>query len=356
MAVSVDDLYGDDALVDGLRRRDHRAFGLLVERFSPKIRRWAARFLGDAADLEDVVQDVLLASWAAGARLYPGTVLTPWLITITRNECRKRARSRWRRPSDPVGLLPENDGRPPREDPADALDVRAALGALPEREAAILRLVYSEGRPLEEAARVLAVSTEAAKSLAARARRRFRERFGSWFRVVGAAVVLRGAWRIPARPPRGSGVTAIVLGSALSLAVTGAGGQGPGRDARERPSVARRKAAPRVPLRDGAGGGAWAGVTLVARPVPVAARGPDQPRPQLEGPAPAGKGSHGRAWGRRSGSPRGTGPTRASGRGKRVGPGKHAHAWRKSHAAGPARKGKGSHPARGARRGARGSR
>lgn len=186
-----DEPEGDEPLVAGLRRSDEEAFELLVRRYAPRIRRWIACHVHDPAEVEDLTQEVLLSAWRAGPRLRSDTVLPAWLKTIAVNACRKRARRSLRKPAVPAGLTPD---RTPSHDPpdvAESLDVASALRQLPEREGRVLRLLYRDELSIRQAAAALDVSADAAKSLAARARRRFRSRFTTWFgRAAGGAVVV----------------------------------------------------------------------------------------------------------------------------------------------------------------------
>jgi hypothetical protein len=85
--------------------------------------------------------------------------------------------------------------------------------------------LYGEDVSLPEAARQLNVSSEAAKSLAARARRRFKDRFHHWFKAMaGVALPLQ---RLAESIPTRGGMTAAVAAAALTVTLAGAGGPAP---------------------------------------------------------------------------------------------------------------------------------
>src|SRR5437867_3549285 len=94
-------------LVARLRERDAEAFDEFVEAYRPRIRRWAGRMVNDPTEIDDIAQEVLLASWRTAQNLREDTVLAPWLKTITDNACRIRARTRQRKPAVPSGLIPD---------------------------------------------------------------------------------------------------------------------------------------------------------------------------------------------------------------------------------------------------------
>lgn len=214
----------DLELIDGLRSRDERAFDMLVEDYLPRIRRWVRASVDDPAEIDDVVQDVLLAVWRAAPALREDSVLAPWLKAITTNACRKRVRTLARRPAMPVGVLPDRPSE--TADPVDRITLEAALARMPHREAGILKMLYADDLPLPEAARRLAVSSEAAKSLAARARRRFRSSFRAWYQGMAGFAVLpvrRLLAVLEPLAPVGGAPAAGVVAAATTVAIVFAG-------------------------------------------------------------------------------------------------------------------------------------
>lgn len=234
-------------LVALLRVGDAEAFDHFVGTYAPRIRRWAGRMVADPADIEDITQEVLFASWRTAQNLRDDTVLAPWLKTITDNACRMRARRMSRKPSIPTGLAPEGGRHTEPVDVAQTVAVEAALAMMPVREADILRLLYADDRSLEDAARILCVSPDAAKSLAARARRRFRAHFEAWFRGLGAFVYSAG--RLFDVAERGTsdavkaGVAAVVAAATVASV---AGPPAPPAASAERPRATAAASKPRA--------------------------------------------------------------------------------------------------------------
>lgn len=102
--------------------------------------------------------------------------MTTWLHRIVVNACLDRVR---RRAARPVVALPADPAAGPADpaDPADpiaaadtAMDVRAALAALPVDQRLAVVLVDIEGLPVAEAAAVLDVPEGTVKSRCARGR------------------------------------------------------------------------------------------------------------------------------------------------------------------------------------------
>ncbi|MCC6559151.1 MAG: RNA polymerase sigma factor, partial [Polyangiaceae bacterium] len=82
----------DAALVDGLRRRDPRAFDAVYARFHPRLWSFLVRLAGRRDVAEDLVQDTWLLVAKHAGRLEDGTDLAAWLFTVARNRYRS-----WRR-------------------------------------------------------------------------------------------------------------------------------------------------------------------------------------------------------------------------------------------------------------------
>lgn len=169
---------------------DETAFRNLVERHQQLVIGTVARMI-NAADAEDVSQQVFLNVWRSASRWrpQPQAKFTTWLMTITKrlvfNESRRRSRSR---------LIPhtrEEGGFPEHPDPSlgpDAqileselrLAVEMAMSSLPEKERLAVILRRHEEMPYEEIAIVLGVSLSSVKSLLFRARTTLKEKLAPY--------------------------------------------------------------------------------------------------------------------------------------------------------------------------------
>jgi len=150
--------------------------------------------LRDVHDAEDAAQQVFLSAHKAllcGARVrdHGG-----WLATIARNECRGRIAAGMRSPlpagEKELAAIPSPVDEQARHD--QAVELRAALAALPERqrEAVVLRYLY--GLRYGEVATALGLSRPATEALLFRARRGLRGRLRP---VVGTVLVVPLALR-----------------------------------------------------------------------------------------------------------------------------------------------------------------
>ncbi|MFO1017130.1 MAG: RNA polymerase sigma factor [Hyphomonadaceae bacterium] len=154
---------------------DQRAAEALVRRHLPRMVGLARRMLSDAAEAEDVAQEVFLRVWREAPRWQPGAAkFETWMHRVALNLCYDRLRRR-REKSDPDAGLLVADPAPLASEAwfsaQRAAKVQAALSELPERQRAAIALVHFQEHSNIEAAEMLEVSVEALESLLARGRR-----------------------------------------------------------------------------------------------------------------------------------------------------------------------------------------
>jgi len=176
------DLTHSDPDIDDVRRigaGDASAAAALVRRRSPKILALSRRMLNDAAEAEDVTQEVFLRVWTHAANWRPGGAkFETWLHRVAVNLCLDRLR---RRRETPAGdALPDRPDESPDAEQSMWADqraarVRLAIDALPERQRAAIELCSFQEVTNIEAAAALEVSVDALESLLARARRSLRD-------------------------------------------------------------------------------------------------------------------------------------------------------------------------------------
>ena len=187
-----------------VRAGDRQAFGELVECHQPRVVGTVARMLGgDAAEAEDIGQQVFLRVWKSAPRYEPSAKFTTWLYTITRNLVFNELRRRKNRPQ----LSPISDSSPTQDSAAgrgredgsalwedavapapdatllqselqEAID--RAIASLPETQRLALVLRRYEELSYEEIGEVLHLSVPAVKSLLFRARVLLREKLARY--------------------------------------------------------------------------------------------------------------------------------------------------------------------------------
>lgn len=155
----------------------------LIDRHGRGLRLFAARYLGNAEDAEDVVQDVFVAVWKHAGRFKPdkGRAAT-WLYRIAANRCIDLRR--WRRFRTFVGLGDVEDALPAEQPDAVAgigarqelAIVRSGLAELPERQRMALLLRTVADLDVPAIAQVMGSTSGSVEQLLVRARRSLRER------------------------------------------------------------------------------------------------------------------------------------------------------------------------------------
>lgn len=166
---------GDAQLIARVSAGDHAAWETIDRRHRRRLRRYAASLSRPGiADPDDVAQDVLLRAHQA---LRSGTVperLDAWLLQMTRNAVIDAARARTRRPESPLDTAPE----PATTDLPETIVLRREhlrrtvddIAQLPDAQRAALLGCAVDGRPADEVADELGVSTPAVHMAVRRAR------------------------------------------------------------------------------------------------------------------------------------------------------------------------------------------
>lgn len=174
-----DDALG--ALMKKAQDGDRAAYRDLLRDIVPILRRRLRRrfpFLA-AQDLEDLVQDILLAVHAVRATYDPARPFLPWLLAIARNRTADMARRYARRSAREVAVdvYPETscEDETNREDAyGDAEALQQAVKALPQAQRIAIELLKLRELSLKEAAGLSGMSVTALKVATHRATRSLR--------------------------------------------------------------------------------------------------------------------------------------------------------------------------------------
>jgi RNA polymerase sigma factor (sigma-70 family) len=135
------------ASLDGDANAHRQLLGALV----PVLRGYFGRRTGDAAQIEDLVQETLIAVHTRRASYDPARPFGPWLFAVARY----KLVDAWRRRRDTVALdgLEEMFGDGGFEDEIGAkLDVAGLLGTLPPKQATAIRATKIEGLSIADVA------------------------------------------------------------------------------------------------------------------------------------------------------------------------------------------------------------
>ncbi|MBS0244974.1 MAG: sigma-70 family RNA polymerase sigma factor [Proteobacteria bacterium] len=149
---------------------DRPAYSLLLRDLTGRLRRIVRSqrsFLGDA-DIEDVVQDVLLSVHTARASWDPGRPFLPWLFAIIRNRLADTARQYARQKKHEVELdldvtFLADDTNGPLDAYGDPDALRAAIERLPAAQRTAIEMLKLKQWSLKDAAAASGSSISALK-------------------------------------------------------------------------------------------------------------------------------------------------------------------------------------------------
>lgn len=171
----------ESGIIERAQAGDQDAFGVLVGRYAPMVRRLTRAVLGHAADADDAAQDAFFSAWQALDRFDRAQRFGPWLARIAVNAARDLVRRRRVRVTEPLPLDQADTGpRPDRtaERRMQRERLGAALAALPERQRLVVALFEVEGYAHAEIARMLELPEGTVRSDLFHAKRRLRAQLG----------------------------------------------------------------------------------------------------------------------------------------------------------------------------------
>jgi RNA polymerase sigma-70 factor (ECF subfamily) len=173
----------DEVLAAQAKQGDRQAFDALVGRHKSGLYRIVRRYVGDADDAYDILQDAWISVWESLGRYDPSRSFLAWVRVITINKCRDFSRRRrFRRlildafAAEPVTetVSPEHDD-PHAAAARDELRLQQlaeAIARLPPTYKEPLVLTTSGGLTQEAAAEVLKTTTKAIEMRLRRARKK----------------------------------------------------------------------------------------------------------------------------------------------------------------------------------------
>jgi RNA polymerase sigma-70 factor (ECF subfamily) len=169
------------ALMKAAQDGDRAAYRELLSEIVPVLRRRLKRrfpFL-PRQDMEDLLQDILLAVHAVRATYDPTRPFLPWLVAIARNRTADMARRYARRSAREVAVdtYPETSGEDETnrgDGYGDAEALQQAVKSLPQGQRVAIELLKFRELSLKEAATVSGMSVTALKVATHRATRALR--------------------------------------------------------------------------------------------------------------------------------------------------------------------------------------
>lgn len=176
----------DRWLIGKVRAGDRGAYEELVRRHRDRIYRIALRMLGNAADADDVAQEVVIQLWTAlagftGSGFTGGAAFTTWLYRVVVNRCLNHRRGQ--RFHQEISVADHPPAASPEQRVLAGEELRAglrAISALPEDQRVPLVLIQLEGLSYREAATVTKTTEATVRGRLARARATLMSEMKDW--------------------------------------------------------------------------------------------------------------------------------------------------------------------------------
>ena len=165
-------MLSDEDLMTAASKGDIKAFEEIVRRYQASVWRVAVRFIGDAADAQDIVQTVFLKILESAPRYRNISLFKTYLFRIVNTTCIDFSRKK--RPDIVKDLSEIHDGSPPAMDDMIVHQrkkaVRDAIETLSLRYRSVIVLRYDAELSIRDIAAILKITEKAAERLLAHAR------------------------------------------------------------------------------------------------------------------------------------------------------------------------------------------
>lgn len=149
---------------------DRNAFGQLVDEYREPLCRFLLNLTGDASLTDDIAQEAFLKAWVS-IRSFKGIAkFKTWLFKIAYNEFVSYKRRYREELTDGLEQAAEDIANESGTDLS--MDLREAIGRLPEKERAVVLLFYLEGLPIKKVVEISGFPEGTVKVYLLRARKR----------------------------------------------------------------------------------------------------------------------------------------------------------------------------------------
>ena len=147
----------------GDRAAYERCLREIAQAMRPLVRRGLLRSGGNAADAEDVVQEILIAVHLKHRTWDETRPFAPWLAAIARYKTVDALRRRGYRTELPIEDFAETLAAAESEPAAGEREVARSLDTLPERQREVVHTIAVEGASIAQTARQLRISEGAVR-------------------------------------------------------------------------------------------------------------------------------------------------------------------------------------------------
>jgi RNA polymerase sigma-70 factor (ECF subfamily) len=162
----------DRELIQAVLAGEKTGYEKLYDRYGPLVRAICYDTTRNLTDAQDLAQDVFMRAYENLGRLRDRDIFGKWIVGIARFRCKEWRRQRSQGRDKHVGLddtelaiaNPSNDDR--------IEQLREMITTLPERERLALHTFYLQGKPADNARRVIGLSRSGFYRVLERARKR----------------------------------------------------------------------------------------------------------------------------------------------------------------------------------------
>ena len=159
---------------------ERQQFEIEAKRMRPALLRLASRYMEDADEAEDVIQDVLLKLWFLREKLDRYRSVDALAMVITKHLCINQLRTRRMETVElqqdmQIAGSETTDQR--LLEAEETREVLRVISTLPNLQQAVLRMKHIEGFEVEEIARLTGSTPLAVRTNLSRARKKVREQF-----------------------------------------------------------------------------------------------------------------------------------------------------------------------------------
>lgn len=120
----------DEEIASEVQNGKEDVFGMLIERYETKLRRYARRFLLEKEDAEDVLQEVFIKAYVNIKSFDTSRKFSSWIYRIAHNEFINAIQKRGRFPSislDPDTIFPHPVAKETADKPAELKELKELL-------------------------------------------------------------------------------------------------------------------------------------------------------------------------------------------------------------------------------------
>lgn len=154
----------DEEIVVRVQRGDKESFGVLMDRYEPRLARYTRKFMNSSDDAADVLQETFIKAYMNIQGFDTSRRFSPWIYRIAHNVCINAIKKKGRDPLwffDTDTLFPHPIAKETADGPAQRADIKQmlekCLDKIGPKYREVLVLYYYEELNYQEIAEVLHV-------------------------------------------------------------------------------------------------------------------------------------------------------------------------------------------------------